>query len=1088
MKNKISNYFKYLFIITVIVIIAGLPARAAYMKAIPMTLSQPDGTTLNLFATGDEYYNWLHDADGYTIIQHPQTGYFTYAVLNDGGDIVSSQNIVGRVDPNSLGIQKWLTISAEKMMQRRSLFDMPAKPIANKKKDMPQVANIGTIQNLAIFIGFSNFGYSGTGYEDRLSVYNSQFNATDAVSMAYYFKEVSYQKLQINTYFYPATSGSICLFYRDPNPRSYYSPYSGVNTIGYTNDAQRTSREHTLLRNAVNYIASQVPASLNIDNDNDGFVDNVCFFIAGTNDAWATLLWPHRWALYTQTAMINGKRVWDFNFQIQSWVTQSRAVSVLCHEMFHSLGAPDLYHYVGNGIQPADGWDLMENDATQHMTAFMKYKYGHWINNIPEITEPGTYTLNPLTSSERNCYKIKSPNDPNQYFMVEYRVKTGLLERNIPGTGMLVYRIDPTAGNGNASGPPDELYIYRPNGTTTANGTPSQANFSAASGRTAINSTTNPTPFLQDGSPGGINIFGVGAAGQTISFNITFPLSTPVLFEPFDGDTVVNVVPTFKWFSVQHATYYVMQLSDMADFSNIIYETPKMPYLIQLYPYKLDTRTNYYFRVKAYHLFDSSEWSTPYSFKSAFDPPEIVSQTPNAIICKNESVHFYVTATGSYLKFQWQKDGVDITGQTTPKLDFTAGTFDVSAVYRCRVTNFPFRDTLYSRNMVVYVASDPEITKPPSQLIWAALGDTVRITFGAHIQGLPPEYQPEILWYRGTKPLTDDLRFIGTTSNALSIRGIKATDYGNDYYFILKSQCGWDTSFKITIGIPPGITVTKQPADISSCEGSSATFGVTAAPTNGGQTILYQWYINDIALAENPMSFTGTNTAVLTALNLTINSGSNNIYCIMTVQPGGAKVKSNVVKLTIKEMPAITLQPANTITEKTGNPISFIVGATGFAPLTHQWYKDGTSLTSQTTATLSIAAVATADQGKYWCIVTNQCGSVTSDTSTLVVTVLIEQSDVKDSYIASLIKLENVPNPFEDITEISWSNLTTSNVKLVICDIMGNKISTLIDEQLMAGRHKVQFNATAAGIMQGIYYYTLYLDGRAFTGKMIYLR
>jgi hypothetical protein len=165
------------------------------------------------------------------------------------------------------------------------------------------------------------------------------------------------------------------------------------------------------------------------------------------------------------------------------------------------VGAPDLYHYSYDELSPVYEWDIMERDLNppQHMGAYMKYRYGGWISSIPEITSDGTYDLNPLISATNNCYKIASPYSSAEYFMVEYRRKSGTFENSLPGEGLLVYRINTRKdGMGNDEGPPDEVYIYRPDGTTTVNGSPSSANFSTDADRTAINDTTNPITITMD--------------------------------------------------------------------------------------------------------------------------------------------------------------------------------------------------------------------------------------------------------------------------------------------------------------------------------------------------------------------------------------------------------------------------------------------------------------------------------------------------------------------------------------------------------------------------------------------------------------
>ncbi len=496
-------------ILSGLLLVAAAVLSGAYLRNQPVYLSQPDGTKLDLYASGDEYYNWLHDKEGYTVKQNDQ-GWYVYLVNTADNELSFTDHVVGQVDPAKVNLLPWANITPEEMGQIREKAQLQLREIGSGR-----APSTGTLNNISIFIRFSD----QTEFGQNLSTYSSMFNGTAGNTMQSYFLEASYNTLNISTSFYPTPSTTV-VSWQDSHPRAYYSPYSASNTIGYSGDSQRTDREFTLLVNAVNGVSSQIPTSLVIDADNDGKVDNVCFIIKGGSDGWAELLWPHRWSLYDRTVRINGKRVYDFNFQLADFLASS-GVGVICHEMFHSLSAPDLYHYTGNGISPVGPWDLMENNANppQHMGAYMKYKYGHWISSIPTISTAGTYTLNPLTSSTGQCYRINSPNSSSEYFVVEFRKKTGTFENSLPGSGMLIYRINP-AYDGNADGPPDEVYLFRPGGSPTANGTVNSANFSTQTSRTSFSNTSNPYGFLSNGTLGGISLSAISSsAGSTMTFN-----------------------------------------------------------------------------------------------------------------------------------------------------------------------------------------------------------------------------------------------------------------------------------------------------------------------------------------------------------------------------------------------------------------------------------------------------------------------------------------------------------------------------------------------------------------------------------------
>lgn len=505
----------------------SLVSQAAYLKDIPRMVIQPNGDTLHCFATGDEFYNYLHDANGYTIVQDAVTGYFVYAVRTNN-EILPSHYVAGQVNPAAVGLSPRITISSEEWRHRRERWieNIPERPRLRSDS-----RNKGHINNLVVFIRFSGDNNLTTSFTTIEDMFNDS-TTISANSMYNYFKATSYNQLSITSTFYPAPSGNTILSYQDSYPREYYMPYSSTNQMGYSGDNERASREFALLSNAVNHISSSVPSSLNIDYDNDGYVDNVCFVVKGNVGDWSELLWPHRWALYGQYVYINGKRVYDFNFQLEGSSTYFNN-SVLSHEMFHTLGAPDLYHYDADydDLQCVGPWDLMENNTTppQHSGAYMKLKYGNWIDSIPEITAPGVYALKPIgaTSSENNAYAIATE-DPNQRLIFEYRNTDCNFESGLPGSGLLIYRID-TRYNGNASYDGntelDEVYLFRPNGSVTTNGNIHSAHFSQFENRTDFNSNTSPYPFLNYNTLIDISISNITVYGDSLTFqyNGAFP-------------------------------------------------------------------------------------------------------------------------------------------------------------------------------------------------------------------------------------------------------------------------------------------------------------------------------------------------------------------------------------------------------------------------------------------------------------------------------------------------------------------------------------------------------------------------------------
>jgi M6 family metalloprotease-like protein len=593
---------------TIFFLLPVFQLSAAYFEFLPTVIEQPDGTIINCFASGDEFFNWTHDSDGYTLIVG-EDGFYYYGV-SEGDQVTPTQYRAGSVDPREIDLEPWAKISERAYQEKRRVYEEPIN------RTNVRAPHVGTMNNLVIYIRFSD----DSEFTIPRTTYDNRFNSTDSSSMRHYFQEVSYYQLDIVSHHYPICDLTTNLSYQDSYPRSYYQPYHAVNNPnGYSGDTQRRIREHTLLANAIDYIESELSPSLVIDADNDGYVDNISFIIRGNSGNWADLLWAHRWVLYSFDVYLHNKQVWDYTFQPEN---QSNA-STLSHEMFHTLGAPDLYRYNYNGT-PVGSWDLMASGFV-HMGAWMKYKYAqqNWITEIPEINSSGTYTLEPLTSPINNVYMIQSPYSIYEFFVLEYRKQEGLYESNLPGSGLLVYRID-SRYDGNAQGPPDEVYIYRHNGTPTNEGSINMAHYSSYIGRTEINDfNTNPVSFLGNGNIGGLHVHSIGGAANTITFSVTMvgDLNAPFLHEPDNLANDVSVTPDFSWSNVNVAEYYEFQLAPDTEFSDLIAaETNLMTNSYQLSE-PLEVEQTYFWRVRSSNGTEMSDWSELFNFTTAHFSP-----------------------------------------------------------------------------------------------------------------------------------------------------------------------------------------------------------------------------------------------------------------------------------------------------------------------------------------------------------------------------------------------------------------------------------------------------------------------------------
>jgi hypothetical protein len=78
---------------------------------------------------------------------------------------------------------------------------------------------------------------------------------------------------------------------------------------------------------------------------------------------------------------------------------------------------------------------------------------------------------------------------------------------------------------------------------------------------------------------------------------------------------------------------------------------------------------------------------------------------------------------------------------------------------------------------------------------------------------------------------------------------------------------------------------------------------------------------------------------------------------------------------------------------------------------------------------------------------------------------------------------QNYPNPFNPVTQIGFALAKTTDVRLTVYNIAGQKVAELANGTKQAGVHAVEFDG--AKLNSGVYYYALEVDGVSLTKKLV---
>jgi plastocyanin len=307
------------------------------------------------------------------------------------------------------------------------------------------------------------------------------------------------------------------------------------------------------------------------------------------------------------------------------------------------------------------------------------------------------------------------------------------------------------------------------------------------------------------------------------------------------------------------------------------------------------------------------------------------------------------------------------------------GTPTTAGTYPTTVTVVSPGNATLSQNITITITgagppTAPTITAQPSGTNVLA-GKSA--TFSVVASGTAPL---GYYWLKNGVNLTNGGNVSGANTATLTLTNIAATDAAN-YSVLVSNSVGSVTSSNAALAINSPPTISTQPVSQILVAGSTSQFTVTAG---GSAPLAYQWLKNG-AVVANGGNVSGATTATLSLA--TLSSADAAIYSAVVTNSSGS-ITSSVAALTVLLPPAIVTQPVSA-SVSAGTNVSFTVIASGTAPLSYQWLKNGVTLANggnvsgATTATLSLTGISAGDTANYSVTITNSVGSVTSGNAAL---------------------------------------------------------------------------------------------------------
>ena len=496
----------------------------------PVRIAQPDGSTVTIRLHGDEWLHFTTTTDGYTVVKN-ERGYYVYAQLQDGKLLptnVIAHDADGR-DVNETDylshVKKYLTPQMEESTAetKKKVQAMQRQTLQRRKAARYDYSKFC---GLIILVEFNDRQFSRSDYKELMNdMVNKEnytgFTDTDGKFQAY--------------------TGSVRDYYHD-NSNGVFNPefdIVGPVTVDYSQEDGR-ARSYSIFKAAIEAADEDIDYA-KYDGDGDGTMDLVYFIAAGTASSsdpdHPNHIWPHRSVIRN----LNRDGVWINDYACSTEFIYSEkdnmlaGIGTFCHEFSHVLGLPDFYDTDGEGSggesHDPGYWSVMAGGSYLN-NARTPCAYSLYERMAVGFTEPmvintkGHYTLEQIGTSNTG-YRIDSPVE-GEYFLLENRQKDYKWDEYLPGSGMLVFRVDESDmnpwNNNSVNNNPERMYyeLLRAGGVEKAYTKPNYDPFPGKGEVTTLSNVTSPAHLrTHDGQDTPWAIHHIAEDNGEISFEVS---------------------------------------------------------------------------------------------------------------------------------------------------------------------------------------------------------------------------------------------------------------------------------------------------------------------------------------------------------------------------------------------------------------------------------------------------------------------------------------------------------------------------------------------------------------------------------------